>query len=310
MLLGFLIIRQMSFLIFTPQLLRSLRCRAFRGPAIRFVRPEFCGRVEVAATGITAEFIGVRTGWCGHGRLALQDAACCALLPPSRDVAVTCRTFCHGARKCNRKVENLPRNGPLSSRPHSMSESTNNRDSRSVAVLLVGVAAGVVGSRVLPPLIAAVWGARRARQGNDPFELLIEDHRKILSVLQNMLQASESETARRASLFLSLKRTLGKHAMAEEDVVYPLWCKEGKQEQASKELYEEHAEMKIRLFELEQMLKSGVDWRPTVQDLYELIRGHIEEEENVVFPHLKQHFDQDRSATVAGQISREEALVL
>lgn len=189
-----------------------------------------------------------------------------------------------------------------------MSESTNK--GRSVALLVGGLAAGVLGSRLLPPIFATLRGTRRARQGNDPFEPLIEDHRKILTVLQTMLEAPADATARRSSLFLSLKRTLGKHAMAEEDVVYPLWCKEGKQEQASKELYEEHADMKVRLFELEQMLKDGSDWRSTVQGLRDLIQEHIHEEENIVFPRLKELLDQDRAATVAGQIMREEALVL
>jgi len=178
------------------------------------------------------------------------------------------------------------------------------------ALVVAGLAAGILGSRLLPPIAASMTRSFRTRQGHDPFELLIEDHRQILSTLDEMVDVPTESTARRAKQFLMLKRKLAKHAMAEEDVVYPLWRIEGKEEQASKELYEEHADMKIRLFELENLLKKGQDWRAECDSLRSLIREHAHEEETVVFPHLKQLLNQDYVATVSGQISREEAMVL
>src|SRR4051794_25221842 len=91
-----------------------------------------------------------------------------------------------------------------------------------VAMLLGGVAAGVVGSRLLPPVIAALTGSGRVRGGGDPFALLIADHRQIQSILQEMMAAPIDSKFRRSRLFLMLKRKLAKHAMAEEDVVYPI----------------------------------------------------------------------------------------
>jgi iron-sulfur cluster repair protein YtfE (RIC family) len=188
--------------------------------------------------------------------------------------------------------------------------SGNRSAGRDFAVLLGGIAAGIVGSRLLPPLVAAATGAGRARRGHDPFELLIEDHRMLLSTLDQMLEASTESVTRRASLYLALKRKLGKHALAEEDVVYPLLHNQGQDTEASKELYDEHADMKILLFELEELLKTGGDWSAQVRSLRDLIQEHVNEEEQVVFPKLRQIFDQDRAAKVSGQISREEALIL
>ncbi len=123
------------------------------------------------------------------------------------------------------------------------------------------------------------------------------------------MEPAES-TVKRASLFLALKRKLGKHALAEEDVVYPLLHNEGQDAEASKELYDEHADMKILLFELEELLKSGADWSTQVRSLRDLIQEHVNEEEQVVFPKLRQIFDQSQSSKVSGQIRREEALIL
>lgn len=188
--------------------------------------------------------------------------------------------------------------------------SENRNIGRDLAVLLGGVAAGIVGSRLLPPLLAAASGSGRARRGHDPFELLIEDHRLILSTLDQMLAEPAESTVKRASLYLALKRKLAKHALAEEDVVYPLLHNQGQDAEASKELYDEHADMKILLFELEELLKSGGDWSTQVHSLRDLIQEHVNDEEQVVFPKLRQIFDANHASKVSGQISREEALIL
>src|SRR5438128_38606 len=96
------------------------------------------------------------------------------------------------------------------------------RSGRDMAWLLGGLAAGVLGSRLVPPVVAALIGSGRVRAGGDPFAVLMDDHRKILLLLDEMVTAPIDSTARRGRLFLMLKRKLAKHALAEEDVVYPI----------------------------------------------------------------------------------------
>ena len=40
-------------------------------------------------------------------------------------------------------------------------------------MLLGGIGAGIVGSRLLPPLVATMMGSNRVRAGGDPFAMLI-----------------------------------------------------------------------------------------------------------------------------------------
>jgi len=188
------------------------------------------------------------------------------------------------------------------------------RDKRSfpwdIAALAGGVALGVVASRLLPPVVANASGAVRAKFGQDPFRKLEQDHRLIQSLLRKMAEASEDSAAQRMKLLLVFKRALGKHAMAEEDVVYPiLYDVAGATEQA-RELYEEHAQMKIHLYGLETSVGSGPAWSERVRRLQEVIGSHIRDEEDVEFPRLRTLLQDRQNASLAGKILREEALVL
>ena len=181
---------------------------------------------------------------------------------------------------------------------------------RSVAMLLAGLAGGILGSRLIPPLFAMASGSGRVRAGGDPFARLIEDHRQILSVLDQMVEAPANSRLQRSRLFIMLKRKLGKHALAEEDVVYPIVHNECANGDQSKHLYDEHADMKILVFELEEKLKSAEDWSGAVRPLRDLIRRHVDEEEQIIFPALREKLNTSRLPKISGQICREEALIL
>jgi len=172
-----------------------------------------------------------------------------------------------------------------------------------------GMLLGAVASRILPPLVATISGSLRTRLGEEPFKLLVQDHRTILSLIEKMQDSGDSVKGRTAA-FLMFKRKLAKHALAEEDVVYPLLHERANAVQEAMRLYEEHAQMKIHLYELESSLASVSSWRARVRSLDDLLRTHIRDEEEKEFPRLRQMLDEDRSKVVGGLIRREEALVL
>ena len=188
------------------------------------------------------------------------------------------------------------------------------RDNRSfpwdIAALAGGVALGVVASRLLPPVMANASGAVRAKFGQDPFRKLEQDHRLVKSLLRKMAEASEDSAAQRMKLLLMFKRALGKHAMAEEDVVYPILHEIAGAAEQARELYDEHAQMKIHLYGLETAVGSPSTWAERVRRLQDLIGEHIRDEEDVEFPRLRALLQEQQHASLAGKILREEALVL
>jgi hemerythrin superfamily protein len=188
------------------------------------------------------------------------------------------------------------------------------RDNRSfpwdVAALAGGVALGVAASRLLPPVMVNASGAVRAKFGQDPFRKLEQDHRLVKSLLRKMAEASEDSAAERMKLLLIFKRALGKHAMAEEDVVYPILHEIAGAAEEARELYDEHAQMKIHLYSLETAVGSSATWGERVRRLQDLIGEHILDEEEVEFPRLRALLQERQHASLAGKILREEALVL
>jgi len=175
--------------------------------------------------------------------------------------------------------------------------------------MIGGMAAGIAGARLVP-LLAGFIGSRRTREGTDPFSLLIDDHRKLRAVLDRMIAAATSSAPERWRLFLTLKRKLAKHAMAEEDVVYPIVRNDSGDGDERKHLYDEHAGMKILLHAIEGDVKSGLDWTGNVTALRNLVLNHVEEEEKTIFPELRREIARSLQPGIAGQISREEAMVL
>lgn len=172
---------------------------------------------------------------------------------------------------------------------------------------LAGAVAGFLAARVLPPLLAQA-GGRMAP--SDPFDRLAQDHRAILDLIDRMEWADGNSS--RGTLLLRLKRRLTTHALAEEDVIYPLLREEVGEAEAVKQLYAEHGDIKIHLYVLEAML-SGMedgDWQARVRSLRELIAKHAEQEEEVEFPRLRRLLKDHELTVVAGKMQREKALVL
>jgi hemerythrin superfamily protein len=174
--------------------------------------------------------------------------------------------------------------------------------------LISGILVGILAARILPPFLAMACGSARARAGHDPFESLIADHRRFRALLARMQEATG--TVQRAQLLLRLKRGLAAHAMAEEDVVYPMLQDEAGANPDPTHLYAEHAAVKVLLFRLEKRVLAGDDWTEEVGALSAVLTEHARHEEEVDFPRLRDLLGRDGGVTLARKISREKALVL
>jgi len=181
---------------------------------------------------------------------------------------------------------------------------------RGMLAFAGGAAAALVASRLLPPVMAQAAGTARAAAGQDPFDALAHDHRVILSLLDQMEHSPDSAVFDRTQRLLRLKHRLAAHAMAEEDVVYPLLHDRAHEVDDTKQLYSEHAEMKMHLYTLEQMPKNDPRWRGVVRDLRQLIEKHVHQEEQVDFPKLRRIMDKEETIRISGEVQREKALLL
>jgi len=165
-------------------------------------------------------------------------------------------------------------------------------------------------SRVAPPIAGRAMGSIRAMTGTDPFDALAQDHRKVLALFEAIEATDNSATMRRAAMLLQLKRMLTAHALAEEDIIYPMLRDDAHRNEQALKLYRDHAEVKVKLFELEHKAKNDPSWISELRQLHHMIESHAREEEQVEFPKLRAALDEARCANLMGEVQREKSLLL
>jgi hemerythrin superfamily protein len=165
-------------------------------------------------------------------------------------------------------------------------------------------------SRIAPPFAGRAIGSLRSMAGTDPFEALAQDHRKVLALLEQIEATDKSATMRRSAMLFQVKRMLTAHSLAEEDIVYPMLHDDAHRAKKAKKLYREHADIKVRLFELEHKAKDDPSWIEGVRELRRIVAEHACEEEQVEFPKLRAALDERRTSNLLGKVHREKSLVL
>lgn len=174
----------------------------------------------------------------------------------------------------------------------------------------IGAGLSYLASRLLPPLAGRAIGSARVAMGGDPFDALTRDHQRVLGIIDALLSTSEASKISRKTGLMQVKRALTAHALAEEDVVYPMLRERVGAAEAADRLYREHAELKFRLFRLEHLAADDRRWREELQSLRDLIANHARDEEQEQFPKLRAALSDSDTSQLAGDVGREKQLVL
>jgi len=164
--------------------------------------------------------------------------------------------------------------------------------------------------RLMAPVAGRAMGSMRAMTGADPFEALAQDHQKALALMEAIEATPDNAIARRASMLLQLKRMLTAHALAEEDIIYPMLIDDAHRREQANKLYREHADLKIRLFELEHKAKNDPSWMEDLKALHRIVQQHAQEEEQMEFPKLRAALDEARRSDLMGEVQREKSMLM
>jgi hemerythrin superfamily protein len=186
-------------------------------------------------------------------------------------------------------------------RPMGSWSNWGNWDFNARDMMLVGAGAllGLATSRVAPPFAGRAIGSIRAMAGTDPFDALAQDHQKVLALFEAIEATGNSATMRRTA-----------HTLAEEDIIYPMIRDDAHRKEQAVKLYRDHAEVKVKLFELEHKPKDDPSWMPELRELHHMVETHAREEEQVEFPKLRAALDEARCANLMGEVQREKSLLL
>jgi hemerythrin superfamily protein len=165
-------------------------------------------------------------------------------------------------------------------------------------------------ARMAPPFAMRAVGSMRGMAGTDPFDALAQDHQKALAVFDRIDATDTSMVTRRNMLLTQLKRMITAHALAEEDIVYPMLYDDAHRREQALKLYRDHAEIKVKLFELEVKPKDDPSWIEDLRTLRQIFASHAHEEETVEFPKLRAALDNSGRVNLLGKLSREKSLLL
>lgn len=135
-------------------------------------------------------------------------------------------------------------------------------------------------------------------------EALKHEHQMTLAVFDLLEQSDDDAVSTRTGLVKKLKYALTKHAVAEENVIYPA-LREAGEVAGADELNAEHGYVKTFLYELDNMAKDSPAFLAKVREFRALIEDHIREEETVLFPKLKAKLGEEKNKKLTYAMGKE-----
>lgn len=131
---------------------------------------------------------------------------------------------------------------------------------------------------------------------------LAAEHRMALALFDKLREGAAS--GRRTMLLMQLKHALGKHALEEENAVYPAMREAGMAAEADA-LNSDHGYVKQYLYELTDLVKEDVAFHAKLSAFRTDIERHMRQEEDELFPKLKAALDRRATGRLTRRMNQE-----
>ncbi len=163
----------------------------------------------------------------------------------------------------------------------------------------LGVAAGLTLGRARK----AVAKASMALTGDWEKQMKAE-HRALRKVLKAMSDSEEGDPAARVALVETAADLLTRHAVEEENVIYPALRSAGMTSGVKAQL-DDHADMRSMIRELQELSAEDPLWLDTAKRLKKLVYRHVRQEEQELFPALHEGALDGDNERLTNQVRRE-----
>jgi hemerythrin superfamily protein len=175
--------------------------------------------------------------------------------------------------------------------------------SANLGRLATGAALGFIAGLALPHARKAVMQGPSIAAG-DWVAALKAEHRLVQKTFEMALATSETEAAKREMLLTKIAYALTKHAVEEENVIYPALAEHGYAAQAH-HLVEDHGKVKTFIYELRSIPSDDIRWRATLSGFFSTLQSHIREEEEDIFPVFENALPPEVNARLTGMLNWE-----
>jgi hemerythrin superfamily protein len=165
----------------------------------------------------------------------------------------------------------------------------------AAAGLAIGLAANIARKFAVqaPTALAGDWD-----------QALAAEHKATLKLFDALEATTERNTLKRGTLLAQLKHALAKHALEEENIIYPALRDAGEVE-AADALNKEHGYVKQYLYTLTEMGKDSPGFLDTLRRFRADLEKHIRDEEENLFPRLKLKIAAEKTKELTSGINRE-----
>ncbi len=165
----------------------------------------------------------------------------------------------------------------------------------AAAGLTVGLAANAVRKIFVqaPTFAAGEWD-----------EGLAAEHEAVLKLFDAIEATEDKHKVRRGVLLTQIGHALAKHAIEEENVIYPALRTHGQAAEADR-LNSDHGYVKQYLFELGNMAADHPQFLPKIRDFRTALETHMREEEEKIFPKLRGLLSEEESAKLTKAMNQE-----
>ncbi|MBB5784482.1 hemerythrin domain-containing protein [Nonomuraea jabiensis] len=143
----------------------------------------------------------------------------------------------------------------------------------------------------------------------DMIEVLVTDHREVEEMFTQLERMTGDGGEQAKTLAEKVVIELVRHSVAEEEYLYPTVRDHvpGGGKLADQEIAE-HADAEETMKRLEALEPGQTDFWPTAQLLMGQIRAHIREEENDLFPRLREACPADQLVELGGKVERAKKM--
>lgn len=190
----------------------------------------------------------------------------------------------------------------------SKSKSNNKNGGRKNGGTSTGALIGAAAAGVAVGLVANL-GRKAAVQAptmmaGDWDEALAAEHQATFKLFDALEATTDKNTTKRAMLLMQLKHALSKHAIEEENAVYPALRDHGQKEQAD-HLNNDHGYVKQYLYDLGNMPDNSPAFMQKVREFRAAVEEHVREEEDKIFPALKAKLSPEENKKLTMAMNKE-----
>jgi hemerythrin superfamily protein len=180
---------------------------------------------------------------------------------------------------------------------------SSNGESKRTGALIGAAAAGVAVGLMANLGRKAAVQAPTALAG-DWDEALAAEHAATMKLFDAMQATTDKNTTKRSMLLMQLKHALAKHAIEEENAVYPALRDAGQTDEAD-HLNHDHGYVKQFLYDLDNMPKDSPAFMAKVGEFRSAVEEHVREEEDKIFPKLKAKLSPEQNKALTMAMNKE-----